>query len=566
MQNNKVLAVCRVSSDRQDTHSQRVDLEKYLKSKGFEDKDIVWLERTASATKLNDEYENLIDDIKSICTTQHIKNVAVWHLNRLGRRELPLMEIKTFFLENEINLLCKTPDFQLFDKETGKPNRISSLIYNLWIEFIKSETEERQEKLRRGILDKLSMGKYTGGPILYGYSVDSDNNYVINPEESQIIQQIFEMYLSGRHSLNSIAKEFTAKDIKRRNENWSPSTVQHALKSGLYSGKPTRHGLVYPAFISESQYVKVNEMLSGNDNQVKFKTKERTRVNLANSLIYCKHCNRKYIANIRSYMCVTQRSYKHLETCPAHHINYNLLEDLLMRLSIHLHINYLSRHTEREKEKLEAECQELKELLAGAENRLKTVKANTEKLEDDFYVEARISESRFEQLIAKNTQKQQSIEAEIETYSNRLKVLYTRLAMCENSQMIHFPNYTAIRDLENREAKKELKELVHAHITRIDTDRDEVSDELTEEQAFTYLAFSLADMNQKIYVRYRLPLTNQPAGSDNPCIWIKTDVDKEWEVLCRMGRNGKKRVYMYDENIISWMVDSRREEIQKILI
>lgn len=82
----KVLAIVRVSTTQQETESQHNEVLNFCISKGFKEKDVLFVEaKGASARKLNKEYYNFLETIKqTIKENQDIKAVAMWHLNRLG--------------------------------------------------------------------------------------------------------------------------------------------------------------------------------------------------------------------------------------------------------------------------------------------------------------------------------------------------------------------------------------------------------------------------------------------------------------------------------------------------
>lgn len=101
---NKIIGLIRASSDRQDTESQKNELQRFLLQKNFKEEDIIWIEAHASATKINEDYNRLIADVKEKCLSENISNIGVWSLNRIGRRELPLIDFKQFCVENRVQL------------------------------------------------------------------------------------------------------------------------------------------------------------------------------------------------------------------------------------------------------------------------------------------------------------------------------------------------------------------------------------------------------------------------------------------------------------------------------
>ena len=86
----KILAVIRVSTETQETESQKNELVNFILSLGkYQENEIEFIEvQGASAVKMNDKYLQMLQSIKDkITESDTIRSVAFWHLNRLGRNE-----------------------------------------------------------------------------------------------------------------------------------------------------------------------------------------------------------------------------------------------------------------------------------------------------------------------------------------------------------------------------------------------------------------------------------------------------------------------------------------------
>ena len=131
-----ILLIVRASTDQQETESQKRELMDFCKSKGFVEDEMEIIEVAgASARKLNKKYIQMLEDIKNtILTNPSIKNVGIWHLNRLGRVESKLHEMKEFFINNRIQLYVKEPSMQLFDEngEVSAAGVLPFLFMLLW--------------------------------------------------------------------------------------------------------------------------------------------------------------------------------------------------------------------------------------------------------------------------------------------------------------------------------------------------------------------------------------------------------------------------------------------------
>ena len=143
----KILCIIRVSTDRQETDSQKKEMKEFCNENGFADNDIVYIEVAgASAVKENKAYLQMLEDIKTtIISDSSIKAAAVWHLNRLGRIESRLLQMKEFFVKNSIQLYCKTPNFTLLDSD-GKESPAGSMVFSMFATMVKMRKECKERK------------------------------------------------------------------------------------------------------------------------------------------------------------------------------------------------------------------------------------------------------------------------------------------------------------------------------------------------------------------------------------------------------------------------------------
>lgn len=156
----KVLCIVRSSTEAQEIESQKKELIEFCKTKGFADRDMLFIEaQGASARSLNKKYIKMLEDIKStILNDSEIKSVAVWALNRLGRVESKLHEMKEFFVKNRIQVYCKDPSFKLL-KEDGTEDTAGSMMFSVYAAMVKLDTEEMFAKMQRGKKRNAEIGK-----------------------------------------------------------------------------------------------------------------------------------------------------------------------------------------------------------------------------------------------------------------------------------------------------------------------------------------------------------------------------------------------------------------------
>ena len=97
-------------------------------------------------------------------------------------------------------------------------------------------------KIRQTLRHKIEKGEYIGNaPYGYMKNPSSNNTLIIDPEKSQIVKNIFQLYLEGR-SYKHIADHLNAAGIpspgarKKQGSCWSPSTIMRILSNTVYIG------------------------------------------------------------------------------------------------------------------------------------------------------------------------------------------------------------------------------------------------------------------------------------------------------------------------------------------
>lgn len=97
-------------------------------------------------------------------------------------------------------------------------------------------------RIQRGRIESAKEGRFIGSIAPYGYNkvkIKNDKGYTLepNPEESKVVQLIFELYLQGDGKM-VIARKLDALGVKSRSGNkWSSATVVNILKNPVYIGK-----------------------------------------------------------------------------------------------------------------------------------------------------------------------------------------------------------------------------------------------------------------------------------------------------------------------------------------
>ena len=252
----KVLAIIRASTERQETESQKKELTEYLSQYGFSKESIITLEVAgASARKKNPKYLQMLEDIKNtILTNKDIKAVGLWNLDRLGRVDDSLIEMKNWFINQKIQLYCKSPSLTLLN-EDGTVNGGAEIAFGVFASLIKQQTEDLFNKFNRGKDRNRQQGRFNGGKMKFGYTVDKDGYFIINPEEKQVLDTIYKEYSTGKYSYVKLANELDSRGITKRGSKITALALHKLLKDLSYIGKGEYSK--FPPIIDESSFNQV---------------------------------------------------------------------------------------------------------------------------------------------------------------------------------------------------------------------------------------------------------------------------------------------------------------------
>ena len=292
--NYKAIALLRVSTDRQDLESQKEDLLPYIKSKGFEEDEVLWMEfKGASAVTINSKYLKMKSDLENTIISQNIKTVFLWHQNRLGRKSKYLGAFLDFFCDNKIQIFIKSGDFSLLDVN-GEPSTSAKIMWNIITATIVADTDERKAKTKRGITYKKENNLYNGH-LKYGYSVDSTKKFYVNDEQAKTVRFIFNCYNDNKSSV-AIAKELNEMGVKNEfNLPFNKCKVLNIIKDSCYCGEK-----YFEPIISKDLWKSCNEKLAEKNSTI-IKTDKKNLLSV--KLIKCPKCGKNLYHHHGRYVC-----------------------------------------------------------------------------------------------------------------------------------------------------------------------------------------------------------------------------------------------------------------------
>lgn len=253
---NKAIILSRVSSEHQTLEQQTEAVLKEVRKDGYTDDNIIIIEDKESAIKLSEEERNGLNKMKEyIKNDPSINAVYLYELSRLSRRQLVLFSIRDFLIERGIQLVCVQPPMKLLD-EDGKMSTTAAITFALYSTLSETEMTVKKERMMRGRLHNKQMGKTMSGRPPFGYAINKEKYFIVDPITSKIVERFFLQYSKGDTTIAQIAKEL-------KEEGLFPKTSFDTLQQNLilwldrdyYIGK-----FPYPQIISKSLFNKVQSV------------------------------------------------------------------------------------------------------------------------------------------------------------------------------------------------------------------------------------------------------------------------------------------------------------------
>lgn len=113
----------------------------------------------------------------------------------------------------------------------------------------KYELDNIRERMIMGRRARLERGEVPGGSVRYGYTKGEDKRLAIEPEEAEVVRQVFAWYTAGENNM-AIRRRLNASGIApRRSKLWSRATIQNIL---TFEGYATGE---YPTTLDGETYV-----------------------------------------------------------------------------------------------------------------------------------------------------------------------------------------------------------------------------------------------------------------------------------------------------------------------
>lgn len=410
----KAVIIVRTSTVRQEIDSQREEVIKYAMADGYSADELEVIgDAGSSAIKLDERYlENIQKVYRVIETTPTIECVYAWAIDRIGRKEELLMNFKNFLIAKKVNLKIKNPSLYLLESD-GRVNSGAELAFSLFATMAKQEMEQKKERFKRAKARNTKEGKFNGGAeTRFGYSVDN-GYFIVNKEEAEIVQLIFEEYSTGNYSMQKLADELNKRGIKNRGKLLNVPFLHKVLTTTDYLGNGNK-----PAILDSRLYEKAEQIR--NNQTSTLLSKESKTIHLATKILKCKECGTNYSANFDRYVCYKHRFAKRFtDTCSNDHtIRIDVLDNLLWDVAFEMYKEYLSVVDESKIEEVKSEARIYYQKVNEIAKRIEFLKVRLGRIKE-LYEDGFSDKDTFLKSIGKVTAERKHYESELDLYGEK---------------------------------------------------------------------------------------------------------------------------------------------------
>lgn len=178
--------------------------------------------------------QRLISDVQAGL----IDIVVVYKIDRLSRSMIDFLKLVEIFDQHGVTFVAVTQNFS-----TVTP--MGRLMLNVLLSFARFEREQTGERIRDKIAASRRKGRWTGGPVPYGYHLEN-HKLVIHEEEAAVIREVYNRFIA-RRSATIVARELREEGVtSRTGKPFDKGVMYKFLSNRVYIGEAVHKGEAYP--------------------------------------------------------------------------------------------------------------------------------------------------------------------------------------------------------------------------------------------------------------------------------------------------------------------------------
>lgn len=336
-------------------------------------------------------FQRLLADVDA----RRVDIIVVYKVDRLSRSLLDFVKVMERLNSSGASFVSVTQNFSTADA-------MGRLTMNMLMSFAEFERSMIAERTRDKIAASRRRGKWTGGPVPFGYSV-IDKKLVIDEVEACAVREAFELFLQHRQ-MALVARLLTERGLLPRGSSrppkhglrWTKDSIARILRNPIYAGfmryGDERHPGEHPRIVDEATFLYAERILSEAERDLRF-----TGVNpdyVLRGLVRCGLCGGAMCPGstrskkgrvYRFYRCSTRDKHGK-DACAARPLPAGPLEELVaQRISAAVQEGALIEHIEAAlQRRIENQRAALEKVRADLPGRVASASATASKLTDEL--------------------------------------------------------------------------------------------------------------------------------------------------------------------------------------
>lgn len=285
-----------------------------------------YIDRALSAkTDNRPEFQRMIRD----SAKKNFDVVIVWKLDRFSRNRYDSAKYKAMLKKNNVRVISATESIS-----EGAEGIILESVLEGMAEYYSADLAE---KVKRGMTENALKCRFNGSAIPFGYSVDEEKHYQLNPVTAPVVLEIFQKYADGM-SIKDITDELNARGLKTaKGVDFNKNSLRHMFKNRIYIGEYKYSDIVIPngipAIVPLELFDRVNERMQKNKH-ASAKNKA-TEPYILTTKLFCGDCKTMFVGDsakkkdgtyYRYYKCAASKRHE----CKMKAVRKEWIEDFVI--------------------------------------------------------------------------------------------------------------------------------------------------------------------------------------------------------------------------------------------
>ena len=328
----KAVIYARYSSDNQREESiegQVRECQSFAERKGYT---VIrtFIDRALSGTRADNrpEFQQMISD----STLREFQYVIVWKIDRFSRDKFDSVKYKYALKSSGVSVIFATEPID------GSPEgqMMESVFEGISVYYIK----DLAQKTSRGMTENAIKGKFNGGTLTFGYTIDENHHFQLDPVNAPIVLDVFTRYSEGE-TIRSIIDDINSKMSNNGRKftyhflNWMLNNRRYL---GEYKFQDTVNNEAIPPIISQELFDKCQHRLNVNKHKAGSFKKNKEKY-LLTGKIFCGICGAtisgisgtgKCKSIYRYYKCMNVKKHK----CNKKPVQKELIENIVLNAAL----------------------------------------------------------------------------------------------------------------------------------------------------------------------------------------------------------------------------------------